>query len=695
MAKPNGILRLLLIDDSLTTADVISTTLRISGYTVRAARYDTMDELKEALAEKPWDLIICRDTLATIPPKEFLQYLKKLDCDIPCIILTSNGEDMDDLYDLEPQDVIAYSETRRLQFAVTREMKNLFIRRLSRRDEHAVHESEKRSRLLLDSSRDAVAYVHEGMHIYANQSYVNLFGYDTSEDLDDLPILDILVHTEHQKFKSFFRTFAESAGTDAQVIYAACIDANNRSFNAELEFRHTAVKGDDCIQVTVRDQTEEKNAVSEEQTLMMRDYDALTGLYSRARFMDELDKVAIEAGEGKGVSELLYIELDDFHSIKDRAGLVASETIIKTVAELLEKELVAGEFIARYSEQVFTVIISNGDEKNADQRAEHYRKVVESYTSQTDGKILELKCSIGISQMTENVSTTAGLDNADKARIEAQRAGGNRISRHQIVVPEKEAESQKKTLWVGRIQDALKNNNFILHYQPIASLHGATQELYNVVIRMKDADGGIIKANEFIKYAQKDQLIIDIDQWVIENALINLAEHRKSSPKTKFFLKLSKQTILNTGFIDWLFTRLKSHGFNGRVLVFGISAAAIIDNLEETQAVIAKLKKIGCEFGLDHFGSGLDFSHILSVLDVDYLKINGLVVGNTAEDKKNKAAVKAIVDMAKQAGKRSVAESVSDANSLALLWRLGVDYASGYYIQKPSKDLNYNFDDDE
>lgn len=695
MAKTNEILRLLLVDDSLTTADVISTTLRSSGHTVRAARHDTMDELKEALTSKSWDLIICRDTLATISPKEFIQYLKNLGRDIPCIILTSNNDNMEDLYDLGPQDVIAYSETKRLQFAVAREIKNLFVRRLSRRNERAVRESEKRSRLLLDSSRDAVAYMHEGMHIYANQSYVDLFGYDGSEDLDGLPMLDMLVDTDHQKFKSFFRAFSESTGAKAQTISVICIGAENRNFNGKIEFRHAAVEGEDCIQVAVREQTEKQSTVSAEQILAVHDYDALTGLYSRARFMDELDKVTIEAGEGKGISELLYIELDDFHSIKDQVGLVASDTIIKAAAALLEEQLVESEFIARYSDQVFTVIISNGDENNADERAEHYRKAIEDYVSQADGKMIDLKCSIGISRITENLSTAEeGLDNADKACVEAQRAGGNRISRHQIVVSEEEAESQEKTLWVGRMQDALNNNNFTLHYQPIVSLHGATQELYDVVIRMKDTEKDVIKADEFMKYAQQDRLIIDIDQWVIENALNSLAEHRKTFPNTRFFLKLSKPTLLDTGFTDWLFARLKSYGFNGSVLVFEISETTIIDNLEETQAVIAKLKKVGCELGLEHFGSGLDFSHTLSVLDVDYLKINGSFVENMAKDKENQAAVKAIIDMTKQAGKRSVAEFVSDANSLALLWQLGVDYALGYYIQKPSKELNYNFDDE-
>ena len=694
MAKPDEILRLLLIDDSLTTADVITTTLRSSGHTVRAARHDKMADIKEALNEKSWDLVICRDTLITVSPKEFLEHLQNLGRDIPCIILTTEPEVDDDLFDLGAQDIISFKETKRLQFAVTRELKNLFVRRLGRRNERALRESDKRSQLLLEISKEAVAYIHEGMHIYANQAYVTLFGFDDAEDLDGFPIMDMLVASEHKKFKSFFKAFSEKSDAGAKTVSVMCINESEQEFEAQIEFRHAAVEGEDCIQVTVKE--EQAELVSDKEVSAVRDIDTLTGLHSRVRFMDELGRVTNQAGEDAVISQLVYVVLDNFQSIKEQVGLTTSESIIKAAADILQTELEKNEFLARYSDQVFTIIIQNGDDEQVDERAEHYRKAIEEYVSQAEGKIIDLKCSIGISRITENLlSAEEGLDHADKACADAQHAGGNRVSRHQIVLSAKEAESQDKVLWVGRMQDALKNEGFSLHYQPIVSLHGASQELYDVLIRMKEADGSIIRAREFMKYAQQPQLVIDIDKWVIENALNSLAEHRATFSKTRFFLKLSKQTLLDPSFINWLIAQLKGHGFNGSVLVFEISETAIIDNLEETQTVIAKLKKVGCEFGLEHFGSGLDFSHTLSVLDVEYLKINGSFVENMAKDKENQAAVKAIIDMTKQAGKKSIAEFVSDANSLALLWRLGVDYAMGYYIQKPSKDLNYNFDDDE
>jgi len=187
----------------------------------------------------------------------------------------------------------------------------------------------------------------------------------------------------------------------------------------------------------------------------------------------------------------------------------------------------------------------------------------------------------------------------------------------------------------------------------------------------------------------------DVDEWIITEAVAVLVDFRKQHPKTRFFIKLSQQTLNNDGFVDWLLNLLNQQGLDGEALVFEISETAAFANLAHAAMTISKLKNIGCEFGLEHFGSGLDFSQSLESLDVDYLKINGTFVENMAKDTENQAAVKAIIEMTKQAGKRSIAEFVSDANSLALLWRLGVDYAQGYYIHEPSDKLDYNFEDDD
>jgi diguanylate cyclase (GGDEF)-like protein/PAS domain S-box-containing protein len=694
VARAEGILRLLIVDDSLTDADGVINSLRSAGHAVRAAREDRPAELEQLLATQTWDLLLCRDNVGNLAPTDVVSLVQRLGKDLPSIILINDKAEESRFYDAGVQDIVEFGDTRRLQFAANRELNNLFARRLGRRNERALRESEKRSRSLLESSRDAVAYMHEGMHIYVNHAYLILFGYEEPEDIDGLPMLDLIASDDHHKFKAVFREFAEQSESAPVTVVAQCVRADGTGFNAKIEFSHARVEGEDCTQVVIRDDATFN--VDDSQLKLLRDHDLLTGLYNRKRFMDELEKTVFQAVEGNGDAELLYLVLDEFQSIKEQVGLGTSDVIIKSVADLLRKNLREGEILGRYGDQIFTIIVPSHDDNLVDERAASYQQVITDYVSHVNGKSIDLRCSIGISRITESQpSAEAVLENADKACTQAQHGGGNQVARFQSNNEAEQSEEHSIEQWQKRLQKGLQENKFLLHYQPIVSLHGEEQEFYEVLLRLELIEGRLTTPGEFIKPAVELKLMADIDKWVIRTAVEALTEHRHQFPRTRFFVKLSEQTLHAAEFVDWLRATLDAHHLNGNSLIFEISETIAIDNLEQTQQVIAKLKEIGCEFGLEHFGSGVDFSNSLSSLNVDYVKINGTFVENMARDNENQAAVKAIIEMTKQAGKRCIAEFVSDANSLALLWRLGVDYAQGFYIQEPGDKLDYDFEDDD
>ncbi len=696
MAKHQGILRLLLVDDSLSDADNVINTLRSAGHSVRAARHTSIPELEEALSQSTWDFIICRDGLSGLLPRELLTFISRLGRDLPCIVLANEQQDIDSLYAVGAQDVILVSDSSRLQFAVERELDNLFMRRLSRRTERALRESEKRSRLLLESSKDAVAYMHEGMHIYVNQAYLHLFGYEEAEDIDGLPFLDMISSEDHITFKSSYRKFSEQADAKPQTVEVNCVTSEGAVFLATIEFSHAQVEGEACTQVVVRDAIESTPLVQDGEVFKQQDF--LTGLYNREYFIDELTKATGDAGDGKGDSALLYLVIDDFSVIKSQVGLAASEDVIKSIADELKKVLVETDLLARYSDQVFTIIVSSNDDNYVDGRAEVYRKTIEQLSCQVNGKSIQVNCSIGVSRISETQSTNElVLDLADNACHAAQSAGGNQFIRNQPALSLSETlELDDESIeWQIRVQQAMEQDSLILFYQPIVTLHGKEQELYEVLLRMKGPEGEVVPTQHFIKHIVKTELMGQVDYWIIKNAVINLVEHRLKYPNTRFFIKLSQQILDSEHFIEWLIELINQYDIDGSAFVFQVSETAAFNNLERTSQVISKLKAIGCEFGLEHFGSGLDFSQSLAQLDVDYLKINGAFVENMSKDSENQAAVKAIIEMTKEAGKASIAEFVSDANSLALLWRLGVNYAQGYYIHEPSETLDYNFKDDD
>lgn len=693
VARAEGIVRLLIVDESLTDADGITNTLRSAGHAVRAAREDKLDGLEQLLLGQIWDLLICRDSVSGASPVEVLGLVERLGKDLPCIVLVDDSENESRYFDSRARDVMEFNDVRRLQFAADRELESLYQRRLCRRNERALKESEKRARALLDSSSDAVAYMHEGMHIYVNNAYLQLFGYEETEDIDGLPMLDLIASQDHARFKTIFRQFSEQAESAPATVSANCVRADGTSFSATIEFSHARVEGEDCTQVVIRDSA--AYMVDDAQLKLLRDHDLLTGLYSRRRFMDALEQSVYQATEGNADAELLYIVLDDFQAIKEQVGLGTSDLIIKSIADQLRKNMQEGETLGRYADQVFTVIVPSHDDGEVDARAASYLKVVNDYVSHVNGKSIDLHCSIGIARISESLPTAeAVLENADKACMQAQRDGGNRCVRHQNGAGEAEASSINIEQWQQRLQQALAEDRFVLHFQPIVSLHGEKQDLYEVLLRLRQGDS-LLRPDRFIPQAEQLDMMPEIDKWVIRVALDALATHRAQHPRTRFFIKLAEQSLYQDAFVDWLVTSLDAHNLPGHALVFEISETVALNNLDRTREIVTRLKAVGCEFGLEHFGSGIDFSNSLSAFDVDYLKINGAFVENMARDSENQAAVKAIIEMAKQAGKRCIAEFVSDANSLALLWRLGVDYAQGYYIHEPSDKLDYDFEDDD
>jgi diguanylate cyclase (GGDEF)-like protein/PAS domain S-box-containing protein len=697
VARAEGILRLLIVDDSMSDADAIINSVRSAGHAVRATREQSLSGVENELRSRTFDLILCRDEVAGLLPADVIALTHSLVKDIPFIVITSNKNNLEALFEIGANDVVMFDDRERLQFAVGRELTHLFARRTARRNERALRESEKRSHALLESSRDAVAYMHEGMHIYVNSAYLALFGYDEIEDIDGLPFLDMVQVDDHAKFKASFRQFSEQNEEKLdEALAVQCVKADGSVFKAEIVFSHARVEGEDCTQVVVRDEVELLQ--DQMQSELLRDRDFVTGLYSRLHFMDELQQAIIKATAGEGDSEVVYLSIDNFVDLKEKVGLRATDLVMKTCAEALKANLTEHELVGYYADSVFALLMPTSSEQDTIQRIESLSHILTSSISELENIDFELRCSGGVCRVSEGVSTAFNaLENAHSAYLKALQQNTTdvkvgRYSANDELELTLETSEKAASDWREKYQNAINNDEFYLHYQPIVGLHGEEQEAYEVLLRLDDEFGQPYNAQHLVAQAEEINLMGEIDRWVVRKALDKLAEHSKIHPKTRFFVKLSQQTISSQQFVDWLSASLDAHSLSGSALTFEISETAAVENVELTRTLINSLREIGCEFALEHFGSGIDFSRSLEEFELDYVKVNGNFVQSMSADSENLAVVKTIVDMSKQAGKACIAEFVSDANSLALLWQLGVDYAQGYYIHEPSENLDYVFE---
>ena len=282
-------------------------------------------------------------------------------------------------------------------------------------------------------------------------------------------------------------------------------------------------------------------------------------------------------------------------------------------------------------------------------------------------------------------SIQALLSAADTACYTAKERGRNRIHVarvHEVDLDRRHGEMQ----WVMRIRTALEKNLFRLCYQTIAPLANgdAGGEHYEILLRMLDDDGTLVSPRVFLPAAERYGLSSQIDRWVFSRVLDWLAAAAEHIDQLKLCaINLSGQSLGDEQFLNFVLAKLESTAVPANTICFEITETSAIANLMQGIGFMTTLKKLGCSFALDDFGSGLSSFAYLKTLPVDFLKIDGVFVKGIVDDPIDFAMVKSISEIGKLMGIQTVAEFVENEAILQKLQTLGLDYVQGYAIGRP------------
>lgn len=686
-------LALLIIDESSNDAEMITNILRNAGHAVRATRIEDAEDLEEALNEQAWDIILSVDQLTAYNFKEAISLLKQQEKDVPLIVMANNTETTDSAQAMicGARDFVLKNQPEHLQQIVQRELNELKNRRELRNCRKTMRETENRCRSLLDNSRDAITYVHEGMHIYANKVYMETFGYSDQEEIEGMPIMDMVAPEDHEKFKKFLRKFSHHEDQMQGEIEVHGLRVDDSEFKAVMEFTPASIDGESCTQIIIRTQSDQE---LEKKLQALSKKDLLTGLYNRQYFLEMLETSVTKAAADAEHSALLYISLDNFDDIRNTVGIAASDLVLGDYAKHLSELVEEPDIIARFGDRIFSVLLHNRSSNEVMEIAEKLRKSVENCISEASGQSVTATASIGVSLINENSpSSQEILARAEIARNLARDSGGNSCHLHNIVADEK-ASIEHNEQWREKIKNALAADGFFFVFQPIVSLHGDPTANYEVLLRMHGQEEKEILPAQFLNAAEQSELMPNIDRWVIENTIKVIAAEKQKGNEPNFFIKVSNDTLNDQELLPWLSDQLKTYRVTGSNMVFEINEAGAMLQLTNTKKLISGLKQLHCRVVLEHFGTGLNSMKTLKHLDVDILKIDGSLIQNLSADNENQERVKEITQTAHSMGKLTIAEFVQDANSLAVLWQCGVNYIQGYFLQEPSTSLDYDFSAD-
>ncbi|HEY5602522.1 MAG TPA: EAL domain-containing protein [Gammaproteobacteria bacterium] len=687
------IIHLIILVESSHDAEVLASSFRNVGYAVRSKHIEDEDDLLAAIQEKGWDLLIAAPSVGDYTSVKAMECIKAAGKDIPCIVLGSPADKKLLLENMRAGAAycVPADDQDLFHIAVEREFNNLRERRSHRETKTMLVESEKRNRALIESSKDAIAYIHEGMHIYANQSYLELFGYDGMEELEVIPIMDMIAPEHQQAFKELMRTLSKGEIPNEQFEFNAQ-RSGGEQFKAIMSFLPASIEGEPCTQVVIHQQSDNRELAA--QLEQMKKQDLLTGLYNGPFFMDELKDALTNASKGQGDSVLVSLEPDDFKKIKDALGIAGSDIVISDMANLLKENLGSYAIIARFADTVFTALFSQLPVEQIQKTMEKIRKIFEQHIFEVEGKTVTTTCSIGINPVTETSPDAKTLmSQVEGACAAAKSQGGNRIYVHTIA--DQLASLEENRAWIERIKLALKNNAFVLHYQPIVSLHAEPGERYEVLLRMKGSDGKLIEPAEFIAPAEQAKLMGEVDKWVMKNTAKAALEKRRTGKQIQFFVKLSGESVNDPTLLTWISKLLTASRLHGNSFVFEMTEKSLLGNLKSTKSLAQGLRQLHCLIALTHVSNDVNANKHIPGLNLDYIKIFGEHIQSLTTSDAAQEAVKAITEIAQAGNIHTIAEHVQDPTCLAVLWQHGVNFIQGYYLQKPDETMNYDFTAEE
>lgn len=424
----------------------------------------------------------------------------------------------------------------------------------------------------------------------------------------------------------------------------------------------------------------------------LADHDSLTSLYNRRRFEEELEDALDWARQNQARGALLYIDLDNFKDVNDSYGHQLGDTILVKVSNTLdsltrELDLSTHQITARLGGDEFAIILRNIDEEVISVLSQRILSALNTIHHNQDNIRIQLSCSIGIACFPdEETNANELLSNADFAMYQAKLYGRNQYYVFQQQDAQRE-QSHERILWREKIENAIRNNRFVLFYQPILNIQQRTISHYETLIRMMDDNDELISPEVFISIAERLGLIQEIDYFILMSAIEKQGALLRKGYDITLAINLSGKAFDDPKLFDNIKKAIKKFRARPENLIFEITETAAVSDIIAAEKLMSRIQSLGCQFALDDFGVGFSSFYYLRELPVDYVKIDGSFVKDLANNADNEILVRALSEVAIGFNKLSVAEFVDSLQTLHILSRAKVNYAQGYFIGKPSQEI--------
>lgn len=421
-----------------------------------------------------------------------------------------------------------------------------------------------------------------------------------------------------------------------------------------------------------------------EKLLFNATHDPVTELFTRDEFCKQLKNETGRIGEAHHM--LCHMEVLNLRVIANICGTAGVDQLLKSLAATLAQHVDSQDLLARLGDESFAILFKNRSAAEGLASARKLVKVVNEAHFQWQESSFSISVSLGLAPFAaECYDVQELLRRADSASMSAERSGPNNV-----LVFSSEDENlryqEKLHEWIGRIDKVLAENRLFARCQMIAATDpfAGSHLHYEILLGVTGEDGNVIPPDHFIPAVERCQRMPEIDQWVVNNVFDWIAGNRGVFDKMDgFSINLSGQSINSEEFLEFLKSVLAAGNVPSEKITFEITETVAAENLGFTKKFIGAIKKFGCKFSLDDFGSGYSSYSYLKNLNVDYLKIDGAFVKEIHNNKADVAIVKSMNEIAHSMGLQTIAEYVENNEIRSVLKEIGVDFCQGYGIEKP------------
>lgn len=658
--------------------ELVNQSLRDAGHPARCSWLAEIDAFGTAVkAHQPHLIVFFKDTM-NVTTRQVVQTRRKSSSTAPVIVVAESADELTihDALKEGAHDLVSAAQRERLQAVAAREMRAYRLEQALKQTLVTANRYKTQARSLMAGSADAIAEIQEGIVVEANKAWVDLLGIDSPE-LARGPLMDLIDKDSQASLKGALLACSKGRW-DGRKLKIRTAPGHAEPSTVEVILQSSHYDGEESIKLIVPRRAEPAAPAQREAAPPPAGSDAATGFMNRQRFV-ELLTARLDERRQSGARALALLRIDKFRELQEEVGPIASEEIIIQLSQLLQGLLSERDLCSRFGGTMFSVIIERGTLRDIEAWAEQVIGRIAETILDAGGKSITVTCTIGIAEMGQDMDNAEALvRNAERASRAGRTDGGDRV-----VLEETSDENTRikriDSLWMYQIKSALVENRFRLVHLGIASLGGGSERMLDTVLRMVDQQGDEVAATEFMESARRNKLARAIDRWVVGASIGYCAQHDCDA----LFVKLSRDSLVDTEIVRWIAEQCRQNSVDPSRLVIQVTEADAMKFLKQVQSLATGLHAANLRFAIEHFGLGRDPLRLLQQTPLDFIKIDGSLMQSVGANPELQERVMSYVAAAKHHDIGTIAERVDDANTMAVLFQLGIGYMQGHYVHEP------------